>query len=120
MSGSAIKFVLKIPAYKAQITVVAGDHCDAGKLIPAWTGCVQGDGYMARTVFRVAGGKYPFQVFIHTRTIAISVIAHEAVHAASFIFDAMGCEADFNNDEYTAYLVQHICEEAENKFNVYK
>lgn len=35
-------------------------------------------------------------------------IAHEAVHAADFIFDYIGSEHDIRNDESYAYLVGYI------------
>jgi len=55
-----------------------------------------------------------FNAVIFSKSAAISVIAHEAVHAASFIFEAMGAVPYWGNDEHFAYLVQHICEKAEN------
>ena len=44
----------------------------------------------------------------------MSVIAHESVHAASYILGAMGAIAAYDDDEVQAYIVQHICEKVEN------
>ena len=50
-----------------------------------------------------------FAVLIWLRKeITVGVIAHEAVHAAHFIFDAIGQDADNSNDEALAYLVGWI------------
>lgn len=107
-----IKKTIKLPHIKARVTIILGEW-DA----PEWFG---GEGYMGRTAFRRENGnKLPFHAVIHSRSAAISVVAHEAVHAASFIFDAIGAHADFNNDEFLAYFVQYICEEAENMTGVY-
>jgi len=43
--------------------------------------------------------------------ISYGTIAHEAVHAASFILDSRGVVPDFNNDEPQAYLVEYIVNE---------
>ena len=40
--------------------------------------------------------------------ITNGIIAHEALHAANFIFDAVGVPADYDNDEPLAYLVKWI------------
>lgn len=43
--------------------------------------------------------------------ISYGTLAHEAVHAASFVFDSRGVQPDFNNDEPQAYLVEYIVDE---------
>ena len=45
----------------------------------------------------------------------MSVIAHEAVHAAAFILEYKGISSQHDGMELTAYIVQYICEKAENK-----
>ena len=90
---------------------------------PAHSGFSDEKGYLARCFYqRVYGthkNKYPFNIFIHSKSAAISVIAHEAVHAASFIMEEMGVIACHENDELAAYIVQHICEEAEKALGTY-
>ena len=81
--------------------------------------CFDGVDYMARCAYKHIGGKLCHTAVIHSKSNAISVIAHEAVHAANFILDGMGMEGDFNNDEVQAYMVQHICEIVEIKTGIY-
>ena len=113
---------IDIPVLKARCILLIGEYEDIKDVIPygAEEAFKDQTGYLARTSFKYRGGvKYPFTVVIHSKTRAISVIAHEAVHAAGFIQDAMGVVPDFNNDELTAYIVQHICEKVEKVTRLY-
>jgi hypothetical protein len=117
-----MKKTIKIPAMRAAIDLVFGEYEECKTHLPKDIFNSQ-DNYLARTAFFKRPSrkdKLHFHVVIHSKSAAISVIAHEAVHAASFIFDAMGVIADFNNDENVAYLVQYICEEAEDFLDTYK
>lgn len=38
----------------------------------------------------------------------LPIIAHEATHAALYVFDYMGCKVDFDNQEPFAFLVDCI------------
>lgn len=71
--------------------------------------------YLARCAFAGHREGVPFFCVIHSKTSAMSVVAHEAVHAANFILDGMGCVADFDNDEVQAYIVQYILEAVEER-----
>lgn len=114
------KILIDIRAYKTKILILLGEYEDIKKHVPKELDFSGEFGYMARTgYYREPDGPYPFRVVIHSRTIAISTIAHEAVHAGNYIFDAMGAKADFDNDEFLAYLVQHICEEVEKDQKIY-
>ncbi len=114
------KINLEIPIYKAKILILLGEYDDIKKHIPKELDCFGDHGYMARTAYyREPSGGFPFRIVIHSRSIVISVIAHEAIHAANYIFDAMGAKADFDNDEFLAYLVQYICEEVEMDQKIY-
>lgn len=112
-----IKKTIKLKHLKAKVTVVVGDYDECRCHLDS--DMFSDSGYLARTVFRRTGNKLCHECVIHSKSAAISVIAHEAVHAASFIFDAIGMAADFNNDEIVAYLVQLICEEMENALGLY-
>lgn len=40
----------------------------------------------------------------------INTIAHECIHARSFIYDSLGVKVDFNNDEHEAYFMGMLVE----------
>jgi hypothetical protein len=108
-----MKIKIRVPMYFAEITVLIGEYKEMILVAPNPAKPHMADTYMARTLHNFDGKKN--HVVIHSRSAAISVIAHEAVHAASFIFDQIGAKADFNNDEHVAYLVQYICQKVEDK-----
>ena len=114
------KINIPIPVYKANILILLGEYDDIKKHLPSETDCFGHFGYMARTqYYRGTKGPLPFRIVIHSRSIAISVIAHEAVHAGGYIFEAMGAKPDFDSDEFMAYLVQHVCEAVEKDQKIY-
>ena len=104
-----LKIDIKIDVLKARVTVYVGEQ---EKFIHHH---LDGNGYLARCIHRTAEGRFPHRCIIHSKSAAMSVIAHEAVHAASFILGAMGAIADYDDDEVQAYIVQHICEKVEAK-----
>lgn len=108
-----------MPVLKARVVLLLGELEDIEKQIPFGL-YFDGEGYLARCSYIKRKGEFPFTCVIHSKSIAVSVIAHEAVHAANFIMDGMGMMADFNNDELQAYIVQHICQKHEDKSGVYK
>lgn len=110
---------IKMPVIKSRVILLLGDYEDIENLVPF--GLDFGGGtYLARCLYMKRDGKLPFTCVIHSRSIAVSVIAHEAVHAANFIMDGMGMQADYDNDELQAYIVQHICEKHEIKVGTYE
>ena len=114
-----MRISIPIPVLKARVVLVIGDYEDIKDRIPFGINCFSNDDYLARCVFKQRNkprDNLPFTAVIHSRSSALSVIAHEAVHAAHFIQKAMGMIPDFNNDELTAYIVQYICEKAEKPF----
>jgi len=118
-----VKVDIKLPLMKARCVILVGSYDDIQGRIPFGVDCFGPEGYLARTAYKYRAHPkdgLPFTVVIHSRSAAISVIAHEAVHAASYIQDAMGMIADFDNDELTAYTVQHICELCEKKLRTYE
>ena len=70
-------------------------------------------GSMARCTGMPQSNNRPYLAEIFSRSAAMSVIAHEAVHAAAFILEYKGISPQHDQMELTAYLVQHICEKAE-------
>lgn len=46
--------------------------------------------------------------FRNESCMTIQLLSHEAVHAALYIFDYMGCMVDYNNQEPFAFLVDCI------------
>jgi hypothetical protein len=116
------KIEILLPVLKAKCLVLIG-KLKRSKL-PYEIDCLGNNtSYLARTVYREMGttkDNCPFNVVIHSKSWAMSVIAHEAVHAANFIQNGMGMEADFLNDELTAYIVQYICEQVEEELDIYK
>ncbi|MBQ0073152.1 MAG: hypothetical protein KBT34_03035 [Prevotella sp.] len=46
--------------------------------------------------------------FANKKAITMEVVAHEALHAALFIFDYIGCEVTATTSEPAAYLLQWI------------
>lgn len=105
-----MKLRIPIDVLRAEVHVFIGSTEEARKHLPEDL-CFRG-GYLARTW--QYGEAKKFRVYIHSETAALSVIAHEAVHAASFILDHLHIKADFNNDELQAYIVQFIVEKVEN------
>lgn|GEM_PF-4294464 len=116
----SIKVDIKIPVLKARVVLLLGGFDEIKNKIPYGIKHFGESGYLGRTVYKRREGRLPFCAVIHSRSAAISVIAHEAVHAASFILDEMGVVADFDNDELQAYLVQYICEKAEVALRAYE
>lgn len=113
---------IKLPVLKAKIRILIGEYEHIKHRFPPNLDDFGDPSYLARTAYRRESGvkdNLPFHVVIHSRSFAMSVIAHEAVHAASFIQSGMGIHADFDNDELTAYIVQYICEIVEKKLNIY-
>lgn len=113
-----------LPLLRAKVVVLIGAWDEVITKVPYGASGAFGenDPYIARTTFKHLQDTkdgMPFTVVIHSKTIAMSVIAHEAVHAASYIQDAMGMYGDFNNDELTAYTVQYICEKVEDVLDLY-
>jgi len=108
-----MRLKIKIPMYWAEITILIGEYHDVVLHAPKSSRGSLNDTYMARTLHNFDGSKH--NVVIHSRSAAISVIAHEAVHAASFIYGYIGAKADFDNDEHVAYMVQYICHKVEDK-----
>lgn len=105
---------IKMPVFYAKVIVVAEESREDIKFLES----VQfplNNKYIAQAYFVIEGGKLPNTVYIHTKTAAMSVIAHEAVHATSLILMQIGHDADFENDEVQAYMVQYICEACERK-----
>ena len=112
-----MKILIKMPVLKAKVILILGEIDEVKKEIPY--GIDFGSGYLATCRYMRREGVFPFTCVIHSRTAAISVIAHEAVHAANFIMEGMGIVADFDNDELQAYIVQHICHIVEDKTGAY-
>lgn len=46
--------------------------------------------------------------FKHKSCMTLQIMAHEAVHAALYVFDYLGCKVDFDNQESFAFLVDCI------------
>ena len=70
-------------------------------------------GSMARCCGMPRSKNRTYLVEIKSRSAAMSVIAHEAVHAAAFILEYKGIAAHHDQMELTAYIVQDICEKVE-------
>lgn len=105
---------IEVPTCKARIIVAIGSEKKFAKQMKKQGAELSPIDGLARCSFlRIDDEPLCFNAVIFSKSAAISVIAHEAVHAASFIFEAMGVVPDFNNDEHFAYLVQHICQKAE-------
>jgi hypothetical protein len=114
---------LKIPSMRARVVIFVGEYDDIKNdkvFKQLGMTCFDSHVYTGRCTYLRAGGRLTHTAVIHSKSKAISVIAHEAVHAASFIISEMGDRASFENDEVVAYLVQYICEEAENALKVYE
>ena len=110
---------IRMPVLKARVVLLVGDYDIIKNSIPFSINCFSNASYLAKCAFKHRDkpkDNLPFTAVIHSRSSALSVIAHEAVHAAHFIQEAMGIIPDFNNDELTAYIVQYICEKAEKPF----
>ena len=114
------KIKIEIPVLKARVLFLIGEY----KVLPKrWikSGRFEDGTYLARCIWKEnKNTKWPFQVVIHSRFSALSVLAHEAIHAAGMIQDGMGILPSFENDELTAYLVQYLLEQCEIQLKVYE
>lgn len=105
-----IKINFNIPIFHTKVSVVVGETDEPFKGKKQYFS----DQYLARCFFdKMQNGNKI--ILIHSKSCAMSVIAHEAIHAANFILGSIGHKADFDNDEIQAYLVQHILEPIEKK-----
>ncbi len=105
---------IPIELLKARVIVYVGSERKFIKLMKKQGVDLAKRSALATTWFhREAGDPLPFHALIHSKSAAMSVIAHEAVHASAFILNAIGAKADWGNDELQAYLVQLICEKVE-------
>ncbi len=111
---------ITVPVFKAQIRFFIGQYDD----LPAkWKAIerFENNTYMARTIYQKTNHqKYPFQVAIHSRSAAYSVLAHESIHAVNMILDSMGVLPSFENDEVQSYAVQYLLEQCEKALKNYK
>ena len=109
-----VELEIPIELLKARVIVYVGDEKKFIKQMKKQGVEIEKRSAIATAWFhREEADQLPFHVLIHSKSAAMSVIAHEAVHASSFILDAIGVKADWDNDELQAYLVQHICEKVE-------
>jgi len=46
-----------------------------------------------------------------TDALMVSILCHEAFHAASYLLDEIGCELDVSSEESYAYVLSYIVEE---------
>ena len=97
-----MKIKINIETLRAVVVVTVDSSLDLG-------------GSMARCCGMPRDNNRPYLVEIYSRSAAMSVIAHEAVHAAAFILEHKGISSQHDGMELAAYLVQHICEKTENK-----
>lgn len=113
MSKKGIKLKVKMPVLGAKVTFLIGSYDQIAKWIPESRAHFFDDdpdnSYVAMCSYELAaGGKYPFDVVIHSREFELSAIVHEIVHAVNLIQAGMGVVADFNNDELSAYMTDHL------------
>ena len=116
-----MKINIQIPVLKARVVLLIGDYDAIKNKVPFGADCFDNTNYLARCAFKHRNNPkdgLPFTVIIHSNSNSLSVIAHEAVHAAHYIQEAMGVVPDFRNDELTAYIVQYICEKTEKAFSL--
>ena len=116
------KCVVKIKEkmINANILILIGNYNDIKKYIPKDARHNFGDDipYFARCAYKYRGyvdRDYPYHIIIHSRTAALSVVAHEIVHAGSFIFNELGHKPSWKNDEIMAHFVGHCLEAVEDK-----
>lgn len=116
------KCVVKIKEkmINARITVLIGNYDDVEEHIPEDARHHFGEdlSYFARCAYTYRGFSdrdYPYHIIIHSRSAALSVIAHEIVHAGGFIFSELGHKPSWRNDEIMAHFVGHCLEKVEDK-----
>lgn len=110
-----MKITVNIKPFGGRITVLVGEYDEIKRHIPKDCDAFGPDGYVARCYSELVGGGYPcFDVIIHSRTYAISVLAHEVLHGVSDILDMMG-ETPVWASEVQAYMLQYVLEEIEKK-----
>jgi len=111
-----MKTLIKMKVLRASVLLLFGTFKDIEKDIPEGFEGIFDDNelYLGRSAYEFDNeSQYPHCVVIHTRSTAISAMAHEAVHAATYIMGGMGVEAHRNDDELGAYIVHYICGQAE-------
>jgi hypothetical protein len=114
MAGKLVAVEVSIELLKARVIVYVGcERKFIRKMKKQGVDLAERDALATTWFHREAGDPLPFHVLIHSKSAAMSVIAHEAVHASSFILEAVGVIADWENDEVQAYLVGLLCEKVE-------
>jgi len=118
-----MKTLIEMGVLRASVLLLFGTFKDIEEDIPEKFEGVfdNSEKYLVRTAYKVDNeSQYPHCVVIHTRSTAISVIAHEAVHAAQRIMEGMGMEANAYSNELCASIVCYICKHAESFFCKYE
>ena len=112
------KIKIEMEMFKASVDIVFHDGPVLPDLSPHGYDGFDGN-YGARCSFKSEGDGTPFvhKAVIHIQKPYVSMLAHEAVHASSFILEAMGVVADFNNDEGQAYMVEYIMSRCEDEWD---
>lgn len=119
--SKGLKVVIDLSLFHARIIVLIGDYKSVKKHIPKFIRHQFKDrSYHARCVYYRHPQKDDSMVLtniIHSKSGSISSIAHEAVHAGTFLLTDIGCSPDADNGELLAHLVQEVCRKVEFKLD---
>jgi hypothetical protein len=112
-----MKKTVKIPILHTTVHLLIGEISEVRRYIPEDFRDVFSGEYLARCAWD--DYEAPRDVWIHSKSRAISVLAHEAVHAGMVVLSSRGIGHSADDDEMLAYFVQHICNEAEVALGTY-
>ena len=101
----------EIPLYRGNLVVVISNDIDKIKaLFPA--DLFNDENIYAHTLYGNCRGQQDFYIVLNPyskyRKMYHGTIAHEALHATSFLLDKRGIQIDVNNDEPQAYLIEWV------------
>lgn len=106
-----MKIIVKIPMYKAKVTVLIGAYQKIKKHVQSnWHFIEEEGAYQGICGYRVLSGneKEVYHAIIHVHTLNWASIAHECLHATNFILQSIGAQASYEDDEVQAYFMTHI------------
>ena len=102
---------IEIPIFFGTLqVVVANNFKKAVKKLKINVGDYEVDNYSAFTYKDKRNNTDLYRVFV-TKNVEPSVIVHESVHIANFIFNNTGIQPSLTNDEVQAYLTGWIFEQ---------
>lgn len=112
MKGYFHKKEIEVPYYRTLLIIVlTNDYERMKEFYPEY----KEDDLFATTSYITYYGVHSVLVVLNFHSdvdvITNGIIAHEALHASNFVFDAICAPSDYDNDEPLAYLIKWITDQ---------